>query len=106
VYFDQNKAWSDTRTFTHWFYEVFLPHVRSKTKDKVLLIMDNCGPHGANVSDPLQQVKMIPLSPNCTAVHQPMDQGIIQALKRKYRCKLLNRVIENMEQCEELLQIS
>jgi hypothetical protein len=74
VYFDQNKAWSDTRTFTCWFYKVFLPHVHSKIKDKVLLIMDNCGPHGADISNLLQQVKMIPLPPNCTAVHQPMDQ--------------------------------
>jgi hypothetical protein len=60
--------------------------------------MENCGPHdGADISDPLEQVKMIPLSPNCTAVHQPMDQGIIQSLKRKYLYKLLNKVIENVE---------
>ena len=105
MYFDQNKAWSDTHTFTHWFYKVFLPHVRSETKDKVLLIMDNCGPHGTDISDPLEQVKMIPLPPNCMAVHQPMDQGIIQALKRKYRYKLLNKVIENVEQRDAFLQI-
>ena len=97
MYFDQNKAWSDTCTFTRWFYKVFLLHVSSEMKDKVLLIMDNCGPHGADISDPLEQVKMIPWPPNCTAVHQPMDQGIIQALKRKYRYKLLNKVIENVE---------
>ena len=24
VYFDQKKAWSDTKTFKKWFYEVFL----------------------------------------------------------------------------------
>ena len=102
VYFDQNKAWSDTRTFTRWFYELFLPHVRSKTKDKVLLIMDNCGPHGAKIADPMGQVKLISLPPNCTAVHQPMDQGIIHALKRKYRYKLLSKIMENIEHRDEL----
>ena len=30
-----------------------------------------------------QQVKWIPLPPNCTAVHQPMDQGIIAAPKEQ-----------------------
>jgi transposase-like protein len=102
IYFDQSKAWSDTRTFTRWFHEVFLPHIRSNTKDKVLLVMGNCGPHGAKISDPLGQVKMMPLPPNCTAVHQPMDQGIIQAVKRKYRYKLLSKVFETMEHRDEL----
>mmetsp|Transcript_11226 Transcript_11226/g.16152 ORF Transcript_11226/g.16152 Transcript_11226/m.16152 type:complete len:94 (+) Transcript_11226:71-352(+) len=70
AYFDQAKAWSDTKTFTKWFHEVFLPHIRSTTKEKVLLIMDNCGPHGANISDPHGQVRIITLPPNCTAVHK------------------------------------
>ena len=65
-----------------WLNEVFLPHIRSKTTQKVVMIMDNCGPHGAEISDPLGQVQTIVLPPNCTSVHQPMDQGIIQALKK------------------------
>jgi len=68
--------------------------------------MDNCGPHGAKILDPLGQVQMLPLPPNCTAVHQPMDQGIIQAVKRKYRYKLLSKVFETIEHHDELQQIS
>ena len=48
-YFSQKNAWSDTGTFEKWFKEVFLPHVRKHVPDpqkKVLLIIDNCGPHG------------------------------------------------------------
>ena len=81
TYFNQTKAWSNTRTFTRWFHEVFLAHIRSTTNDKVLLIMDNCGPHSAKISDPFGQVKMLPLPPNCTSAYQPMDLGIIQAIK-------------------------
>jgi hypothetical protein len=106
TYFDQSKAWSDTHTFTRCFHEVFLPHIQSTTKDKVLLIMDNCVPHGAKILDPLGQVQMLPLPPNCTAAHQPMDQGIIQAVKRKYRYKLLSKVFETIEHHDELQQIS
>ena len=100
------EAWSVTRTFTRWFHEVFLPHIRSNIKDKVLLVMDNCGPHGAKISDPLGQVKMMPLPPTCTAVHQPIDQGIIQAVKKKYRYKLLSKVFETIERCDEIRQMS
>jgi len=48
-YFDQSKDWSNTCTFTCWFHEVFLPHIQSTTKDKGLLIMDKCEPHGAKM---------------------------------------------------------
>ena len=34
-YFNQKKAWSDTGTFTKWCNEVFLLHIRSKTREKI-----------------------------------------------------------------------
>jgi hypothetical protein len=88
AYFNQAKAWSDTVTFNKWFSEVFLPHVRSMTSKPVLLIMDNCSSHTGLV-DNRDQVKIIELPPNCTSVHQPMDQGIIASFKVRYRTRLL-----------------
>jgi hypothetical protein len=35
----------------------------------VLLILDNCGPHGAELVDPRGQVTVMALPPNRTAVH-------------------------------------
>jgi hypothetical protein len=89
-YFVQKKGWSDTATFTKWVKEVFLPHIRAKTDKKVLLIMDNSGPHGAASKDDQGQVELVHLPPNCTAAHQPMYQGIIHALKKNYRYTMLN----------------
>ena len=63
TYFNQGKAWSDMHTFTYWFHEVFLAHIQSTTNDKVQLIMDNCGPHGAKISDPFGKAKMLPFAP-------------------------------------------
>ena len=68
--------------------------------------MDNCGPHGADISDPMQQVKMIMLPPNCTAIHQPMDQGISTAINRSYHYKLLCKVLENIDNHAQLHQAS
>lgn len=47
-YLIQKKAWSDTKNrFFEWWEHVFLPFIYSWTGDPALLILDNCGPHGA-----------------------------------------------------------
>ena len=70
------------------------------------MIADNFGSH--NTTDPaLQdpQINWILLPRNCTAVHQPMDQGIIAALKRNYKSKLLRIMIKNLESYDQLRQL-
>ncbi len=47
--------------------------------------MDNCGPHGTDLVDPHDQVKVVFLPPNCTSVFQPMDCGVIAMVKKNYR---------------------
>jgi hypothetical protein len=54
-----------------WINEVFLPEVNGK--EKVALIMDNCGPH--NVAASSDKIGVIRLPENTTAPHQPLDQG-------------------------------
>jgi hypothetical protein len=57
-YFSQAKAWSDSKVFKQWGGSFFLNHIHLKTAEKVLLIMDNCGPHGSEITDPHNQVKV------------------------------------------------
>jgi len=64
------------------FNEVSLQQICSQTNEKVPIIMDNCGPHGSEVSEPYGQVHMIFWPPNCISIHQTIDQGIIQAVKK------------------------
>ena len=58
---------------------------------KQLLIMDNCAAHPDEEllisRDGL--VKALFLPPNVTSLIQPMDQGVLEALKRRYRKSLL-----------------
>lgn len=96
-YFSQKNAWADNVVFKRWFSEVFLPHVRKTTSRPVALVMDNCGPHGADISDSRGQVAIYPLPPNCTALHQPMDLGVIAAWKAHYRRNLLVEMMEDIE---------
>ena len=86
-----------------WFHDVFLPAIRKRTSRPVILIADNFGSHNstdAALQD--QQVRWVLLPPNCTSVHQPMDQGIIAALKRKYKSKMLHAMVKNLERYDEL----
>ena len=100
-YFSQANAWSDSATFRKWWNEVFLPFVRKWTHDPVLLLMDGCKSHG-DLVDPLGQVTVVLYPPNCTSVHQPMDMGILAALKLLYRRGLLDRKTATMLVAEQL----
>ena len=100
-YFSQKKAWSDTKVMKEW-WKFFLSHVRRFTKEKVLLIMDNCGPHENNLIDENNQIQVEFLPPNTTSKYQPMDAGIIALLKRGARKKYLNKLLDVFEKRTEL----
>lgn len=94
-YFSQANAWSDSTTFKTWFHEVFLPFILRHTCEPVLLIMDGCASHGELV-DPRGQVETITYLPNVTSRYQPMDKGIISAVKRGYRNTLPQLRVDTM----------
>jgi len=96
-YYNQKKAWSDSKVFAQW-WEWFQNYIRNRTNEKVLLILDNCGPHGSELVDPLGQIEVVFLPPNVTSVYQPMDAGIIAMLKKKYRYRLLMKILEIFEE--------
>ena len=52
-------------------------------KRKIALIVDNCPAHPTVTG--LKWVELIFLPPNTTSVTQSIDQGVIIALKAKYR---------------------
>jgi len=90
-YFDQSNAWMDSTRFKQWFDRVFVPGTVEGRPRRVALIMDNASSRGPEVGHP--QVELIFLPPNSTARHQPMDAGIIAAVKRGYRRRFLGRTV-------------
>ena len=65
---------------------------------KVLLFLDNATSH-SNVQ--LCNVKLKYLPANTTSILQPLDQGIILAMKQKYRKTQLWYIIAQMERSKE-----
>ncbi|CAM9570371.1 unnamed protein product [Phaeothamnion confervicola] len=101
LYFNQPKAWSDMVIFRRWYQEVFLPEILRRTNKPVILLMDDCTGHG-ELPVPRGQVTVATLPRNCTARHQPMDQGIIAAFKLRYRSALLAQRVAMLETREQL----
>ena len=100
IYRNQRNAWVNTEIFSSWFHNQFVPYVQRELKNKglspkALLILDNCPAHPEEdtlVSDDgLVIAKFLPA--NVTSLIQPMDQGVLVSLKRRYRRSLLQDVL-------------
>lgn len=97
-YVSQKSAWMDREIFHKWFTEDFIPDAKARRvndNDKILLILDNAPSHPkiSELNDIDQSVKVVYLPPNVTALVQPMDQGVIENLKRAYKQRFLRKVL-------------
>jgi len=92
-YFSQVNSWMDVPTMAHWFASVFVQEVRRVTTEPVFLIMDNAPSHGELKED---GVTIVCLPHNTTSMYQPLDVGIISAVKRRYNGRLLRRVLRRL----------
>jgi len=94
-YFAQKKAWMDKYVYAQWWQTVFLPAVREgHGGTKCALIMDNSSTHDVELS--AEDVEILFLPPNTTAVYQPMDAGVIVSLKRRYKRRLLAILVRSL----------
>ncbi|XP_050549077.1 tigger transposable element-derived protein 6-like [Daktulosphaira vitifoliae] len=80
--------------FSNWLCE-WDKELQAKSKF-ILLLIDNCAAHLKNVE--LKNITLEFLPPNTTSFDQPLDMGIIKNLKVKYRIKLVNFILEKIEE--------
>ena len=100
IYSGQTNAWMTSKLFCEWFHNDFVPHVRDSLKllketPQAVLLLDNCSAHPDEeelVSDD-GKIYAHFLPPNVTSLIQPMDQGVLEAIKKRYKKKLLRRLI-------------
>ncbi|XP_003740155.2 tigger transposable element-derived protein 2-like [Galendromus occidentalis] len=100
VYRAQRKSWMSRDIFVDWYENTFTPAVEAHQKiigkeGNVLLILDNAPSHAPLTTMETKNGKFTVtfLPPNVTAILQPMDQGVIVALKRLYRKQLMFRML-------------
>lgn len=103
TYKSQKNAWMDSEIFRDWFLNEFVPSVERFLTSlglprKAVLIIDNAPTH-PNVEELRSgDIKTVFLPPNVTSLCQPMDQGVLETLKKKYRRKLLSKLIHAMDE--------
>ncbi|XP_057297585.1 tigger transposable element-derived protein 4-like [Hydractinia symbiolongicarpus] len=98
----QKKAWMDSENFTDYVKKL---DVKFETAGrKIVLIIDNCPAHPEVTG--LKAVELVFLPPNTTSKTQPMDQGVIRALKAYYRSNLVKRQIKFIDGGKEVPKIN
>nr|CAH7742579.1 unnamed protein product [Callosobruchus chinensis] len=93
------------------FKNVFIPEVKKHQKSvgkegsKVLLIVDNAPTHPTAelLKRENGQFKTTFLPPNVTSLLQPMDQSVIETMKRHYRRQLLSKLLIEGAEDKELV---
>lgn len=107
-YKNQSNAWMDRAIFKDWFYTQFVPSVEMFLKSKNLprkavLILDNASSHPDAEEMIDGDIKIMFLPPNVTALCQPMDQGVLAAIKKRYRRKLLSSIVTGIDEGQDLI---
>lgn len=93
-YYAQKSAWMTQVIFTDWFKTKFVPYVRNDLESKNLppkavLVLDNAPSHPENLQSDDGNIFCYFLPANTTSLIQPMDQSVIETLKRRYRKKFM-----------------
>ncbi|OQS01941.1 hypothetical protein THRCLA_21557 [Thraustotheca clavata] len=95
-YTTYGKAWCvDTNVFKHWFDTVFFPTVRERTPRPVVLLLENSSGQFHEITR--DNVTTILLPPHTPIMYQPMEQGIVSALKCKYKFGVLSDILSFRE---------
>jgi hypothetical protein len=91
-YYDYSPtAWVTKTIFEKYIY--ILNNIFSSQNKKVAIIIDNCSAHYIQ-ADRFQNISLFYLPPNTTSIAQPLDGGIIEVSKRKYRSSLVQMKLD------------
>jgi hypothetical protein len=88
-YRSNKNAWMLGDVFESWLRD--FDRDMDRQDRKVLLFIDNCSAH-PDISD-LKAVKLVFFPPNTTSRLQPMDQGIIELMKKHYRKRMIQKML-------------
>ena len=89
IWRSNKRAWINQELFTDWFINSFCPSVEKYCEDnnlsnKVLLLLDTVPCHPTNLNDVCENVDVIYLPPNTSAILHPFNRGLISAFKAHY----------------------
>ncbi|GBN68230.1 Jerky -like [Araneus ventricosus] len=96
-YMHQESAWMNCNLCLEWFHDCSVPEVKKNLNKlklkKAILLMDNAPAHPDVETLKSESITCIFMAPNTTAILQPMDQGLIESMKRRYRKPFLSKLL-------------
>ena len=99
-YYAQKNSWMDSSIFKAWFHEKFVPSCRKALGERgltkrAILLLDNAPSHPdvESLCSSDGEIFCLYLPPNTTSLIQPMDQGVLETIKRRYKRDLLLRLL-------------
>ena len=94
LYGNTGNAWMTTSVFFEWL-KLFDDYITKTAGRKVLLLADCASCHGVHsVLPELRSVHLEFLPANTTSLCQPLDAGIIAAIKRRLRKRQYRRLLD------------
>lgn len=101
-YTHQKHAWMDAGGFMYYIDNILLPSIKNKS---ILLILDNFAghPHSLPNLEKYKNIKLIYLPANTTSRLQPLDQGIIAALKLNYQKLIMTKRLDTLDNYNKIL---
>lgn len=90
---NNRKSWMTREIMTAWLEKIDKSMQRKNRK--IVLFIDNAASHPRIT---LKNIELVFFPPNITATSQPLDQGIIQNFKQKYRKTILTHLISNINE--------
>ncbi|XP_012264382.2 jerky protein homolog-like [Athalia rosae] len=103
-YYHQRSAWISRLIFENWFTQKFVPSVRDflsakNMPQKALLLLDNAPSHPNEevLESEDGNICVMFFPPNVTSIAKPMDQGVIETMKRLYRRNLMTNLIDDSD---------
>lgn len=99
-YTNQKSAWLDREIFKKWFFEHFVPETKKKLKQKnlpckAILFLDNAPSHPDENVLRCGEIFAVFFPPNVISLIQPLDQGVLENLKKRYRRHLLEHLVKS-----------
>ena len=91
-YFSNKTAW-----MTGDIFETLLKEFDDRMTSPTILLLDNFSGHEVNNAVDYKNIMPLFLPANTTSKTQPLDAGIISTCKVKYRKKLMNFVLEQID---------
>lgn len=102
IYDHQQCAWMTVNRFREWLLD--LNSEMAQKKRRIIIFIDDCPAHPKQQDYGNVQVQFLP--PSSTGYLQPLDQGIIKAVKHYYRKKVMLKFMGDIDEGVESIKIS